>query len=144
MPTTPVFDRPGGSVGLRLSFTATAASSEYFSVKRVTFDADAAVQVLPSTAVKLGYSHLGSDYTHRIWETTAEDVFRVSTDLTGHQLVTVRAIYENRSRTGDHFDARARCRRWASWPACATSTSPTATASGCGWSPTSSPAGSSA
>ena len=62
------------------------------------------MQVLPSTAVKVGYSHLGSDYTHRIWETTAEDVFRVSTDITGHQLVTVRAIYENRSRTGDHFE----------------------------------------
>ena len=62
------------------------------------------MQVLPSTAVKLGYSHLGSDYTHRIWETTAEDVFRISTDITGHQLVTVRAIYENRSRTGDHFE----------------------------------------
>ena len=101
---TPVFDRPGGSVAYDSSFTPTAASSEYFSVKRVTFDADAAVQVLPSTAVKVGYSHLGSDYTHRIWETTAEDVFRVSTDITGHQLVTVRAIYENRSRTGDHFE----------------------------------------
>jgi MtrB/PioB family decaheme-associated outer membrane protein len=105
--STPVFDRPDGSVSYDSSFTATAPSSEYFSVKRVTFDADAAVQVLPSTAVKLGYSHLGSDYTHRIWETTAEDVFRISTDITGHQLVTVRAIYEDRRRTGDHFDPGA-------------------------------------
>ena len=101
------FDRPDGLVAYDSTFTPTASSSEYFSVKRVTFDADAAVQVLPSTAVKLGYSHLASDYTHRIWETTAEDVFRVSTDVTGHQLVTLRAIYENRSRTGDHFEPEA-------------------------------------
>ena len=134
-PHTPVFDRPDGSVSYDSSFTATAASSEYFSVKRVTFDADAAVQVLPSTAVKLGYSHLGSDYTHRIWETTAEDVFRVSTDITGHQLVTLRAIYENRSRTGDHFDPGV-LEEVGELAACATSTLPTATASGCGWSPT--------
>jgi MtrB/PioB family decaheme-associated outer membrane protein len=101
---TPIFDRPDGSVAYDSTFTPTAPSSEYYSVTRVTFDADAAVQVLPSTSVKAGYSHLASDYTHRIWEKTAEDVFRVSADVTGQQLLTVRAIYENRRRTGDHFE----------------------------------------
>ncbi len=37
-------------------------------------------QMVPYTSLKAGYSHLGADYTHRIWETTDEDVFSVSVD----------------------------------------------------------------
>ena len=82
---TPVFDRPDGSVAYDSNFTETAPSSEYHSVKRVTFDADAPCRCCHRRRVKAGYSHLGSDYTHRIWETTDEDVFRVSLDITGNQ-----------------------------------------------------------
>lgn len=105
--TTPVFERPGGSVAYDSTFNAIAGPSEYHSVKRVTFDADGAFQVVPSTSVKVGYSHLASDYTHRIWEKTAEDVYRVSIDTTGSALVMVRGVYENRKREGEHFEADA-------------------------------------
>ena len=65
----------------------------------------------PYTSLKAGYSQLGSDYTHRIWETTNEDVFKVSLDSTGNQRFMLRAQYENRQRTGDGFDADALARR---------------------------------
>lgn len=104
--TTPIFTRPGGSVSYDASFRPGAASSsEYHSVKRMTFDADAAFAVVPSTSLKVGYSHLASDYTNRIWEKTAENVFRVSVDTTGNQYMMLRGVYENRKREGEHFEA---------------------------------------
>jgi MtrB/PioB family decaheme-associated outer membrane protein len=102
---TPIFERTGGSVAYDSTFAAAAAPSEYFSVTRSAFDADAALQVLRSTSIKAGYSHLASDYTHRIWHTTGEDVFRISVDTTGHPLVMLRGLYENRQRQGERFDA---------------------------------------
>ena len=104
---TPEFTREGGSVNYDTSFTSSAGPSEYHSVKRSTFDVDASFSVAPYTAVKAGYSRQGSDYTHRIWETTSENVFRVSLDSTGNQRFMVRAQYENRQRTGDGFQEEA-------------------------------------
>jgi MtrB/PioB family decaheme-associated outer membrane protein len=103
---TPIFTRPAGSVAYDSSFNASAGPSEYHSVKRMTFDADAAVQIIPSTSLKAGFSHLASDYTHRIWEATAENAFRISLDTTGSPLM-LRGVYENRKREGDAFDAEA-------------------------------------
>ena len=105
--TTPVFERPGGSVSYDSSFSANAGPSEYHSVKRITFDADAAFEVARFTSLKVGYSHLGADYQHRLWEATAENVFRVSLDSMGHQLFSLRAIYENREREGEGFEAES-------------------------------------
>lgn len=102
---TPIFERPGGSVAYDSNFSAKAAPSEYHSVKRITFDADAAFALVPSTSLKVGYSHLATDYTNRIWESTAEDVFRVSLDTTNNQYLMLRGVYENRTREGDHFEA---------------------------------------
>lgn len=102
---TPIFDRPGGQVSYDTRFSSSAASSEYHSVRRITFDADGAVLVAPSTSVKVGFSHLGTAYENRIWEDTGEDVFRVSVDSTGNQHVTVRGVYENRKREGKGFEA---------------------------------------
>src|SRR6478609_908792 len=102
---TPIFDRPGGSVAYDSSVQATADPSSYHSVKRSQFDVDGSISIAPSTALKAGYTKLGSDYTNRIFETTNEDVFRVSVDTTGHSRFMVRAQYENRERTGDGFNA---------------------------------------
>jgi MtrB/PioB family decaheme-associated outer membrane protein len=104
---TPIFERPGGTVVYDSSFSASASASQYHSVKRSTFDADGAIQVIPSTSVKVGFSHLATDYTSRIWESTAENVFRVSVDTTGHPLLMLRGVYENRQREGDGFEAEA-------------------------------------
>lgn len=104
---TPIFDRSSGAVGYDSSYQASVGDSEYHSVKRASFDAEAALQVLPTTSLKVGYGHLASDYTHRIWEKTAEDVFRVSVDTTGTQWLMLRALYEDRSREGENFDPLA-------------------------------------
>jgi len=102
---TPIFNRDGGTVAYDTSFSATADPSSYHSVKRSQFDVDGSISIAPSTALKAGYTKLSSDYTNRIFETTSEDVFRVSVDTTGHSRFMVRAQYENRQRTGDGFDA---------------------------------------
>jgi MtrB/PioB family decaheme-associated outer membrane protein len=105
--TTPDFERPGGTVSYDGSFSASAGPSEYHSVTRTTFDADGAFDVAPFTSLKVGFSRLQSDYTHRLWESTAENVFRVSVDTTGHQFVMLRGVYENRKREGDTFEPEA-------------------------------------
>jgi MtrB/PioB family decaheme-associated outer membrane protein len=103
--TTPEFARLGGTVAYDSSLQTAAGPSEYHSVKRSTFDADAAFEIARYTSVKVGYSFFGSDYTHRLWETTNENVFRVSLDTTGHQYLMLRALYENRKREGDTFES---------------------------------------
>ncbi len=104
---TPIFERLGGSVAYDTNFVASAGPSEYHSVKRITFDADAGLDIAPFTSVKVGYSHLGADYQHRLWESNGENVFRVSIDMTGHQLFSLRGLYEDRRREGDGFEAEA-------------------------------------
>jgi MtrB/PioB family decaheme-associated outer membrane protein len=104
---TPIFVRAGGAVGYDGNYQFPVSPSEYHNVSRTAFDAEAALQLIPTTALKVGYGHLASDYTHRLWESTAEDVFKVSVDTTGNQYVMLRALYENRTREGDGFDAHA-------------------------------------
>jgi MtrB/PioB family decaheme-associated outer membrane protein len=105
---TSVFERPNGNVPYdSKQSTPPASPSAYHSVKRNTFDVDGVVVVAPHTSVKVGFSALGTDYTHRIWESTSENVFRVSADTAGWSGLMVRALYENRSREGDNFDADA-------------------------------------
>lgn len=102
--TTPEFTRPAGAVYYDSSFAAIAGPSEYHSVKRSTFDVDGAYEIARYTSLKVGYSFFGSDYTHRSFETTNENVFRVSLDTTGYRYLMVRGVYENRTREGDTFD----------------------------------------
>ena len=104
---TPVFLRDTGSVNYDTSLLASDDPSEYHSVKRNAFDVDGAIEVLPFTSLKVGFSNLGTDYTHRIWENTSENAFRVSLDTTANQYVMLRGLYERRSRTGEGFDAEA-------------------------------------
>lgn len=104
---TPEFDRTAGTINYDSSLVATAEGSEYHSVKRSTLDVEGVVSVAPYTSLKAGYSQVGSDYTHRIFETTNEDAFRVSLDTSGTQRFMLRALFENRQRTGDGFEADA-------------------------------------
>ncbi len=96
-----------GTVSYDTNLVASGSPSEYHSVKRSSFDIDGAFTIAPNTSLKAGYSQQGTDYTHRIWETTDEDVFRVSLDTTGNERLMLRAQYENRQRTGDGFEAHA-------------------------------------
>ena len=101
---TPVFDRSTGSVAYDSTLSATAGPSEYHSVRRAAFDIDGAIAVAPFTSLKIGYSHLGAEYQHRLWEDTAENAFRVSLDTTGNQYFSLRGQYEDRRRVGEGFE----------------------------------------
>jgi MtrB/PioB family decaheme-associated outer membrane protein len=82
----------------------TAPEPEPFSVKRKNFDIDGTFNVLPFTAVKVGYGHAIGDRTFRVFEETTEHTFRVSADATGNQYFSVRGLFETSSRTGDLLD----------------------------------------
>ena len=127
MPTSMCRRRSSRARGARSpttrAFNAIAGPSEYHSVKRMTFDADGAFQVAPSTSLKVGYSQLGSDYTHRIWEKTDENVFRVRSTRTGNQRVhAARACMKIGSAKASTSKPK-RLPKSASWPACGTTTS---------------------
>ena len=76
---TPVFPRDTGSVSYDSTRVASAGPSEYHSVRRDTFDADGALEVLPFTSLKVGYSSLGERlYTSHLREHERERVPRVA------------------------------------------------------------------
>ena len=83
---------------------ANSPEPEVYSIKKKTFDADASFQVLPFTALKLGYTNQIADRTFRVYEETVENAFRISVDATGNQYFTLRALFEDASREGDQLD----------------------------------------
>jgi MtrB/PioB family decaheme-associated outer membrane protein len=89
--------------------------TEAFSITRSYFDVDASFTPFQFGAVKVGYGRYGMDNTpnqdsypgvetFRVFQTTTDNVFRTSFDLTGHQYVTLRALYEHAVREGDGLD----------------------------------------
>jgi MtrB/PioB family decaheme-associated outer membrane protein len=84
--------------------TAALWENEPTSMKRRTFDADASFTPYQYVALGVGLTREDGDRTHRIFETTAENSYRVSVDSTGNQYLTLRAKYEHSRRTGSGFE----------------------------------------
>ncbi|HET9263374.1 MAG TPA: MtrB/PioB family decaheme-associated outer membrane protein [Vicinamibacterales bacterium] len=78
--------------------------NEPSSFKRQNLDLDASFTPVNYLAFGVGYGREDGDRTFRIYENTAEDIFRVTVDSTGNQYFTVRAKYEVSNRTGSGFD----------------------------------------
>src|SRR4029079_11584257 len=57
--------------------------TEPFGVKRDALDADMRVSVLPALTTGIGFSHLGEERTHRIFESTSDNTFRLTVDSIG-------------------------------------------------------------
>jgi MtrB/PioB family decaheme-associated outer membrane protein len=74
------------------------------SFKRKTLDLDASYSPMSFVSLSAGFGREDADRTFRIFENTAENVFRVSADSTGNQYVTVRAKYEYSKREGSGFE----------------------------------------
>ena len=55
-------------------------------------------------ALTVGYSHNGNGYDARIFESSGENVFRVSADAVGTSWLTFRTQYEVGDRTGSELD----------------------------------------
>lgn len=79
--------------------------NEPLSVRRHTLDLDASFTPMKFLALGAGYTREAAKRSFRIFENTAEDVFRVTADSTGNQYFSVRLKYERSLRDGSDFDA---------------------------------------
>jgi MtrB/PioB family decaheme-associated outer membrane protein len=78
--------------------------NEPASTKRGTIDLDASISAHKYLGLGFGFSREDTDRTHRIFEKTAEDTYRVSLDSTGNQYVTLRTKFEHSNREGSGFE----------------------------------------
>ncbi|HSL24155.1 MAG TPA: MtrB/PioB family outer membrane beta-barrel protein [Vicinamibacterales bacterium] len=77
--------------------------SEAYDITHNQFDATATFNVMPYTALRVGYSMDAMDHNHRNWSTLTDNTFRVSMDTVGNQYVMVRGQYEFTRRSGSGF-----------------------------------------
>jgi len=84
--------------------TSSTGGPEPFAHSRTTFDTDATYDGLPYVALTAGYTHNANGYDFRIFESSGENLFRVSADAVGNNWVTFRALYEHGDRTGSGLD----------------------------------------
>lgn len=75
--------------------------TEPFGVKRATFDADVRFNPLDTFSAGLGVGHQTEERTHRIFEKSDENTFRLSLDTVGNSRVTLRSKYEHSQRRGE-------------------------------------------
>jgi MtrB/PioB family decaheme-associated outer membrane protein len=83
--------------------TTQVHENEPTSYMRSTLDLAASYSPFRYVSVGAGFLREDQDRTFRIFENTAENVFRVSVDSTGNRWVTFRAKYEVSNRTGSAF-----------------------------------------
>ena len=79
---------------------AATAHTEAFSVVRNTLDADFRVSALSFATAGIGYSRLKDERTHRIFESTTDNVIRVTFDSVGNTLFSLRSKFEHAERRG--------------------------------------------
>jgi MtrB/PioB family decaheme-associated outer membrane protein len=101
MPATSITDMV--SYDASLSETPTGGPDLYAHT-RTTFDSDATWTKLMPFAVTVGYSHNGNGYDARLFESSDENVFRISADAVGSSWLTFRTQYEYGSRSGSGLD----------------------------------------
>jgi MtrB/PioB family decaheme-associated outer membrane protein len=72
-----------------------AVCTEPFGVKRQNFDADLSLTPFSAASIGVGYTRLDEDRSHRIFESTKEDIARLSFDSVGTGYFTLRTKYEH-------------------------------------------------
>ncbi len=100
---------PATSITNMVSYDSSASTTptggpDLYAHSRTTFDGDATWTKLMPFALTFGYSNNGSGYDARIFESSGENVFRVSADAVGTSWLTFRAQYEFGDRTGSGLD----------------------------------------
>ena len=83
---------------------AATAHTEAFSVLRNTLDADFRVSTLSFATAGIGYSRLQDERTHRIFESTTENVLRVTFDSVGNSAFSLRTKFEHAERRGEGIE----------------------------------------
>jgi MtrB/PioB family decaheme-associated outer membrane protein len=101
MPATSITDMV--SYDTSLSTTPTGGPDLY-AHSRTTINGDATWTKMMPFAVTFGYTHNGNGYDARIFESSGENIFRVSADAVGNSWLTFRTQYEYGSRSGSGLD----------------------------------------
>lgn len=102
---TPVF-----SMTQRVSYDnapsnlASPVHTEPFGVVRNTFDADFKVTPVSAASVGVGFSRLQEERSHRIFESTTDNVVRVIFDSVGTGMFSIRTKYEHAQRRGERIE----------------------------------------
>jgi MtrB/PioB family decaheme-associated outer membrane protein len=86
--------------------TTPTGGPDLFAHDRTTFDADATWDKLKPLALTVGYTHNASGWDARTFQSSGEDVFRVSADAVGSSWTTFRVTYEVGSRSGSGLDEK--------------------------------------
>lgn len=87
-----------------VSNLAEPVHTEPYGVLRHTFDADVRFTPLRRTTAGVGYTRLVEDRTHRIVESTADNVLRLVFDAMGTGWLTLRTKYEHGRRRGEGIE----------------------------------------
>jgi MtrB/PioB family decaheme-associated outer membrane protein len=87
--------------------TTPTGGPDLYAHDRTTFDADATWSKMSPVALTVGYTHNANGYDARIFQSSGEDVFRVSADAVGTSWSTFRAEYSYGSRTGSDLDEQS-------------------------------------
>jgi MtrB/PioB family decaheme-associated outer membrane protein len=86
------------------SAVSPAVHTEPFGVVRRDLDAEVRVSPANRASVAVGFARLGEERTHRIFESTTENVVRLGFDSIGHEYFTVRTKYEHGQKRGQGLD----------------------------------------
>ena len=86
------------------SAVTTGVHTEAFGVVRRTLDADLRMSASRFATAGVGYSRLGEDRTHRIFESTTEHVVRFTVDSVGHGWFSLRTKFEHAQRRGEGIE----------------------------------------
>jgi MtrB/PioB family decaheme-associated outer membrane protein len=89
------------------SSTTPTGGPDLYAHDRTTFDADATWSKMTPLALTVGYTHNANGYDARIFQSSGEDVFRVSADAVATAGATFRVQYEVGSRSGSDLDEQS-------------------------------------
>jgi MtrB/PioB family decaheme-associated outer membrane protein len=78
--------------------------TEPFGLTRHTFDADFRVTPIGTTTAGIGFTRNAEDRNHRIFESTTDNVVRVTVDAITRRWFTLRSKYEHGQRRGKGLD----------------------------------------
>jgi MtrB/PioB family decaheme-associated outer membrane protein len=86
------------------SAVTTPVHTEAYGVVRHTLDADFKMTAMRFATAGIGFSRLGEERTHRIFESTSENVVRVTFDAVGRGWFSLRSKYEHAERRGEGIE----------------------------------------
>lgn len=97
------YDATATTIASQICGVGDAICSEPFGITRQSLDASLNLTPVGAASIGVGYTRLNEDRSHRIFESTTEDVARLSFDSVGTGVLTLRTKFEHSQKraTGD-------------------------------------------